>query len=180
MLSAKQQAEVVRLLPYVQRIARSFGLDDEFDSEAQLILCEAVPTWKPEFGVPIDQYVGVCVRRRLSGLLRRQTALPLNDVEAPSKCMNLHELVERLPERVRECARLRWSEDLFLHEVANVLGHKKSIVAGRLREARRFAQSMLENEGIDFQTHVPGDDDESDCNDGVRSCCGDEGCRQAR
>ncbi len=65
-LTPAQQLDVMRLRPLALHIARDMRPgDDDFSSQAVLLLCEAVLRYDPRRGVGLDEFVGWEMRNRL-------------------------------------------------------------------------------------------------------------------
>jgi DNA-directed RNA polymerase specialized sigma24 family protein len=152
-MTETQKAEVERLLPYIRRIVRTFGPDDELVSEGYLIACQVIPKWRPERG-PLDQFVGLCVRHRMIRLRERAHRAPrtfadgdMNDADPaapPPRSCGLYDAIGRIPdESLRKLAELKWIGKMTLRELAGDYGVSIDAIRKRLATARAEVARLM-------------------------------------
>lgn len=158
MLTAQQQKEVERLIPYAGKIANSFSHSEDYQQEAFLALCIAVEKYNPKYGVPVDQFAGLCIRNHLLKVRRREShnklfALAPNmpdPRDQGQKANVLHHIIDNLPAQFRYVANARWVEKQKTSDIARKLGLPILTVRDIINDARAAIQAGLDDSVITF------------------------------
>lgn len=85
-----------------------------------------------------------CVRDK-----ETRSTLALRSTTVSSEDMGIRELIEQLPERLRQAAVLYYYADLPVQQVARLLHRPEGTIRRRLHETRRLLALDLEKEGRD-------------------------------
>ena len=146
MLTAEQQCECEKLIPYAMHIARSFSkTDDEYESEAMLALCCAVDTYDESFGPTLEFYVGTCVRNRLGSMRKKIRHGGLPKIVYAREETSVFDAIEGLPDELRALVQHRWIEQRTWKELKRITGKPVRDLRAMEQEARAKVRSMLDD-----------------------------------
>jgi DNA-directed RNA polymerase specialized sigma24 family protein len=145
-LSNEQREQATKLLPAVIALARRITRDEEYESLAQEILCDALLDYDATRG-PLRPFILSRVRQRIIDALRRDgKCRPAGDMahlvqEEPSQ--NPDDPILLLPKRHREIYRLSRQEGIGVETISKLVRKPRSYVRDVLADSDEYLKEVL-------------------------------------
>lgn len=98
--------------------------------------------------IVINAAMDICRKRRPDAPLEAAGALPQAEACSAEERMDLHDALERLPERYRDVVKLKYFDGLTIREIAEQTGTAEGTVSSQLSRAIKLLRKELKEEPV--------------------------------